>query len=148
MHRTQPDPGHREDPRPGIEVWIDPLSNDFDYDEPVDSPRSWWFQFLAWVGIAVLGYVGTHTASRRGADWSFMVIGVLIAGLLVPTIRRGTIDISRYGSSTKGVGVYRRSADPVGFWTLIALIGILAGFLVLSSLADLLGMWSLWSALS
>lgn len=116
-----------------MDVWIDPLSKDFDYDEPTDSPRSWWFQFLAWVGIAVLGYVGTHTTSRRGADSSFMVIGILIASLLIPTIRRGTIDI-RHGSDTRGVGVYRRSADPVGFWTSIALIGIVAGAMVFGAL--------------
>lgn len=125
-----------------MDVWIDPLSKDFDYDEPTDSPRSWWFQFLALVSIAVLGYIGTHTTSRRGADSSFMVIGILIASLLVPTIRRGTIDITRYGRSTRGVGVYRRSADPVGFWTLIALIGIVGGFLVFGSLGDLFGIWS------
>jgi len=114
-----------------------------DYDLPVESRRSSNLQFLAVVVMAALGYVADHTGSRRTIDWCVGGIGILIAYLLVPTVRRGTIDVGQPGSGERrGAGVYTRSSDPVGFWTLIALGGIVAGALVFGALGELLGLWS------
>lgn len=117
-----------------------------DYDDPSESPRSNWLQFLACIAMAALGYFAEHTSSRRTTDCCIMGIGVLIVSLLVPTIRRGTIDLGRVaggGGAKRGIGVYRRSADPLGFWTLIALGGIVAGVVCFGALGDLLGVWHL-----
>lgn len=128
-----------------MDVWIDPLSKDFDYDEPVESRGSTLFHLLAAAALLALSYVVAHSTSRRIAALAAMATGILMAAcFLVPAVRRGAVNVSVYGGGeTRGMGVYRRSADPVGFWTVIVLIGAVAGVLVFGSLGELLGLWSI-----
>jgi hypothetical protein len=74
-------------------------------------------------------------------DWAISTLGVFYALHLATDVRRGRTSIQPYRYDPRYD--YVRSADPVGFWILIAIQGALAAATIFGYLGDLLGLWHL-----
>ena len=74
-----------------------------------------------------------HSLGRLGTDWIFVGAGVLI---MLATL----LDI-RSGASTLVLSKFKRSDDSTGFWTSVAISGLLGAVLVFGALGDLCGLW-------
>jgi hypothetical protein len=96
--------------------------------------------FVSAFVVLLLASAGRLRTSE--GDWAIFTLGLLYALHLARDVRRGRtqvpsrVNLPRYD--------YVRSADPIGFWILIALQGVFAAAAVLAASADLLGFWNLW----
>ena len=88
--------------------------------------------------LAALGVRG----SRTDEDWIFMVFGVLYAIHVVTDVRFGRTHVVQHAHAEDPTE-YLRSADPIGFWIVIALKGAIAIAVMGATLGDLLRLWKL-----
>jgi hypothetical protein len=102
---------------------------------------------LEWPAIIASGLALPFLSGRAARGWDLLVLGLFFAhhvasdverGLTLPPDGRTQVDPYGYPASA-----YVRSADPIGFWVLIALKGALAAAAVFIALGDLLGFWNL-----
>jgi hypothetical protein len=91
--------------------------------------------------------IALFARSGRGGEWAVLAFGLAFGHHVASEIQRGvtlpmpekSILPRTYGYPR---GAYVRSADPVGFWVLIALKGAIAATAVVFSLGELLGFWN------
>lgn len=81
-----------------------------------------------------------QSLTRTGTDLLVLAESVSVAYLALMDIRSG---VSWIGTLSRGDSrtAYTRSADPVGYWILIALHAGLATGMFIGSLGELLGFW-------
>ena len=102
-------------------------------------------QLIALAAVAAIIYLfpvhgNLHGAlSRTGGDWLVLALGLFVAYLVGLDVRSGVSRIGTYAMGDKFA--YMRSADPVGYWFMIAFHAAVAGGMVLGSVGDLLGFW-------
>ena len=97
---------------------------------------------IAIIGGVVLILARAGRLTRSEEDWALLVFGLLYAHHVATDVRRGRTTLQRYGDDPRYD--YVRSADPIGFWVLIALKGAVAAAVAIGALGDLLGLWN-WS---
>jgi hypothetical protein len=101
-----------------------------------DNPQKSWPQLLilsvAVAGMALAKY-NQEQIGRSSRDWLWMGISGLMALVTFLDARNGTAQIS--------FKTYKRSDDPITFWTIVVILCGLFGGLFFGSLGDLLGLW-------
>lgn len=98
---------------------------------------------VASVVVAILSGAGRlRRLSRSELDWAIVAMGLFYGLHVMTDIRRGRTQLSSRGGNLPRYD-YVRSADPIGFWILIALQGALAVATIVASLGDLLRLWTL-----
>src|SRR5437763_11570160 len=101
-------------------------------------------QLIALAAVAAIVYLfpihgNLHgTLSRTGEDWLIFAFGLFLAYLVVLDVLSGVSRIGTYAMGEKFA--YMRSADPVGYWFMIAFHSAVAGAMVIGSLVELLGL--------
>ncbi|WP_426702288.1 hypothetical protein ACPPVV_04565 [Rhodanobacter sp. Col0626] len=93
-------------------------------------------RLIVWgIAAAAILFYQAHAQKigRLGGDGIFISAGSLV---LLETL----FDI-RSGTSTLILSTFKRSENSPGFWTSVAVSGILGGVLVFGALGDLLGLW-------
>ena len=91
--------------------------------------------------LFVLAALGVR-AGKSTEDWTFLVFGLLYALHVVTDVRFGRTHVTRY-ARTEDPTDYLRSADPIGFWIVIAIKAAIAIGVVVATLGDLLRFWKL-----
>lgn len=112
--------------------------------ESLESPSRRFRRILEWPAILLTGLALPFLAHRRARAWDVLAFGLSYAHHVTSDVQRGMT--SPDGRTTKGPygyprSAYVRSADPVGFWALIALKGSVAIAAVLIALGELFGFW-------
>lgn len=91
--------------------------------------------------LFILAALGVRS-SRTGEDWTFILFGVLYAIHVATDVRFGRAHVTGYARA-EDPSDYLRSADPIGFWIVIAFKGAIAIAMVVATLGDLLRFWKL-----
>lgn len=113
--------------------------------EAVESPSRRLRRIVEWPAILITALAFPFLADRRTRAWDVLAFGLAYAHHVTSDVQRGMT--SPDGRTTKGPygyprSAYVRSADPVGFWTLIVLKGSVAAAAVLIALGELSGLWT------
>jgi hypothetical protein len=113
--------------------------------EAVESPSRRLRRILEWPAIFTTALAFPFLADRRTRAWDALAFGLAYAHHVTSDVQRGMT--SPDGRTTQGPygyprSAYVRSADPLGFWILIALKGSVAAAAVLIALGELFGLWN------
>lgn len=114
------------------------------------SESPWWrgirapLKATVFIGALVVGVLAQAGRVSKGeGDWAFFALVFLFGVHLVHDVRRGRTQIPSRGGDDPRYD-YVRSADPIGFWILIALQGAVAAAIAVGAIGDLLGLWKFW----